>query len=87
MVGTERETLGNRVKDFREKLGMSQQELATRADVALSVITNLEQGLTPDPRVGTILAIADVLRVGVEALTAGLPRRVKKKRPRKPRDG
>jgi transcriptional regulator with XRE-family HTH domain len=55
--------LAARVKSLRESAGLSQQELATRADLSLSQVAKLEQGKKADPRASTLLALAAALRV------------------------
>jgi transcriptional regulator with XRE-family HTH domain len=82
-----RSPLGERLKKLRDGTGLSQQELADKAGVTLSVLTAIEQGLTPDPRVGTLLALAGALGVDMNRLTEGMRPRLKKKRPRKGKEG
>ena len=42
---------------------MSQQRLATKADVAIGTVRSLENGRSVDPSFFTILALADALGV------------------------
>jgi transcriptional regulator with XRE-family HTH domain len=56
--------LSERLKALREAKGLSQQELATGADVSMSLVAKLEQGKKADPRVSTVLALASTLGVG-----------------------
>jgi transcriptional regulator with XRE-family HTH domain len=47
----------NRIKEYREKLGISQVELARRARMASPNLSNLEKGrLAPWPRIKRTLA-------------------------------
>jgi transcriptional regulator with XRE-family HTH domain len=49
-------TIGDLVRRLRDAAGQTQQELAARAGVALSVLTKLEQGMASDPRLSTVRA-------------------------------
>lgn len=51
---------------------MTQQELAVAADLSVSMVSQVEQGVRPDPRLSTVLAIAKGLRVKPCELLAGL---------------
>ena len=55
--------LSERLRSLREAKGLSQQELATGADVSMSLVSKLEQGKKADPRVSTVLALASALGV------------------------
>src|SRR4051812_7587110 len=52
-----------RVRGLREEAGLSQQEVANRADLSLSLVAKIEQGKKADPRASTLLALARALRV------------------------
>jgi transcriptional regulator with XRE-family HTH domain len=52
-----------RLKALREERGISQQELATRADLSLSLVAKLEQGKKADPRASTLISLAGALGV------------------------
>jgi transcriptional regulator with XRE-family HTH domain len=52
-----------RLRTLREAAGLSQQEVADRADLSLSLITKMEQARKADPRASTILALAAALGV------------------------
>ena len=51
----------NRLKEFREKSGMTQCELATRAKVARGLIVGLENGSAKVVRTSTLTKIATAL--------------------------
>lgn len=51
---------GPQVRAARELLGMSQQDLAARADMSVSTVRDIENG-TGDPRRSSIEAIEDFL--------------------------
>lgn len=72
--------LARKVKQLREAAGLSQQALAVRAGLSVSVVSRLEQGAHEDPRLSTIRAIAEALGVGVDdLLVEDKPARGKKK--------
>lgn len=52
-----------RLQTLREKAGLSQQEVAEKADLSLSLIAKMEQGRKADPRASTLLALAKALGV------------------------
>ena len=52
-----------RLRTLREAAGLSQQEVAERADLSLSLIAKMEQGRKADPRASTLLALARALGV------------------------
>lgn len=56
----------NRIKEAREKLGMSQETLAQRAGVSRTMISKLETNQKVDCKVSTLISISDALdcRVG-----------------------
>src|SRR5262245_66682259 len=55
--------LSQRIKQMRERAGLSQQEMAARGDLSLSLVAKLEQGKKADPRASTLLALAGALGV------------------------
>ena len=52
-----------RLRTLREAAGLSQQEVAERAELSLSMVAKMEQGRKADPRASTILALAAALGV------------------------
>src|SRR5947209_3918389 len=55
--------LSHRIKDLRNAVKLSQQEVAVRGDLSLSLVAKLEQGKKADPRASTLLALATALGV------------------------
>ena len=55
--------LSARIKTLRETSGLSQQEVAERGDLSVSLVAKLEQGKKADPRASTLLALAKALAV------------------------
>jgi transcriptional regulator with XRE-family HTH domain len=58
-----KKALSQRIKSLREASGLSQQDVATRGDLSLSLVAKLEQGKKADPRASTILSLAAALGV------------------------
>lgn len=58
-----KKALSRRIKALREASGLSQQEVAARGELSLSLVAKLEQGKKADPRASTILALARALGV------------------------
>jgi transcriptional regulator with XRE-family HTH domain len=56
----------NRIRQAREKAGLSQQALAERAGLSLRAITKIENG--GNPRLSTLQAIAKALRLSIADL-------------------
>lgn len=55
--------LAYRIRTLRETAGLSQEEVAQKAELSLSLITKMEQGRKADPRASTLLALAGALGV------------------------
>jgi transcriptional regulator with XRE-family HTH domain len=60
--------LGQRLIQLRKAAGLSQLDLAAWADLSLTTISDLERGAVTNPRLGTLEAIAEVLKVPVAQL-------------------
>ncbi len=65
------ETLGSRIREARERYGMSQAELVRRIGISSTALNQIESGKTPDPGVSRIIGIARVLGVSTTALLLG----------------
>ena len=55
--------LSARIKTLRENAGLSQQEVAARGDLSLSLVAKIEQGKKANPRASTLLDLARALAV------------------------
>lgn len=51
----------NKVKEIREKRGMSQDELSRKSGVSRATISNIECGKSNAAKVDTLIKIADAL--------------------------
>jgi len=58
-----KKALSQRIKALREAAGLSQQDVAMKGDLSLSLVAKLEQGKKADPRASTLLALAQALGV------------------------
>lgn len=63
--------LGERIRDVRTELGLSQRELAAKASVSPGQVGHLEKGTRDNPERDTAVKIADALGVAVEWLLTG----------------
>jgi transcriptional regulator with XRE-family HTH domain len=64
--------LAGRIKGLREARGLSQQEVAVKADLSLSLVAKLEQGKKGDPRASTLRALMTALDLTAGELLDGL---------------
>lgn len=67
-MATETPKIKDRLRELRTAAGKTQQELATAAGLSWSVIAQIEQGKTPNPRLDTLQALARALGVTVSRL-------------------
>ncbi|MDI5967753.1 helix-turn-helix domain-containing protein [Streptomyces sp. SL13] len=61
---------GALVRGHRQRIGLTQRELADLSTISMRAIRNLEQGRATRPRPETVRLIADALRLGDRARTA-----------------
>lgn len=61
--------IGASIKKCRQRAGMSQEELARKAKLTQSYISNVEKG-KPMPRAATLKKIASALRIPMPVLVA-----------------
>ena len=60
--------LKNKVKEFREAAGMTQDELAKRSGISRTMISKLETDQKTDCKISTLFAIAEVLNKTVSEI-------------------
>ncbi len=60
--------IASRLKELRAAAKMSQQYLAAKSGLSISVITKMEAGKNRDPRAATLVAIAAALGVTLDEL-------------------
>lgn len=61
-------SIGQNIKKYRRKSGLSQDKLSKLANITLYAITKIESGATHDPRIKTVKKIADALGCTVDEL-------------------
>jgi XRE family transcriptional regulator, regulator of sulfur utilization len=71
--------LAGRLKKLRKERGWSQQRLAEAAGVSYMVITRIEQGLSKEPTILSMVSLADALGVTLDELVGRVPPRPSKK--------
>jgi len=59
---------GERVRQERERRGLTRDDLARLADMPTATLTKIEQGTTGDPRLATASRIAEALGLTVTDL-------------------
>jgi len=60
--------IGDNVKKFRKKKGLTQDNLARKADIPCTILTKLESNVVKKPSVQTVAKIAKALDVSIEDL-------------------
>ena len=60
--------LGQKLKKLRQKLGLSQDDFARKADVPYTTLTKIETGVIKKPSVFVVNKIAKSLGVSMEEL-------------------
>jgi transcriptional regulator with XRE-family HTH domain len=62
-------SVGDRLKKLRTEARLTQQALAMKAGLSVSVVAQIEQGVNDDPRLSTLRALAKVLGATMNDLT------------------
>src|SRR5690554_1999989 len=65
--------IGDRVKKYREKSGMSMTELSEKAGVAKSYLSALERNIQTNPSIQFLEKIASVLNISIDHLLKDNP--------------
>jgi len=68
MAESNKTNLAKKVKQLREKLGLSQEKLARLADVSNNTIINIEAGKQNNPTIETLKKITKALNASIEDL-------------------
>jgi transcriptional regulator with XRE-family HTH domain len=80
-----RAALGHRVRELRDRLGLTQEQLAERADLHPTYVSGIERG-ERNPGLNILARLAKALRVALPALVTDLrPQARVKPRPGRPR--
>ena len=67
-MSKQKSKIGMNMKKYRKKLGISQDVLSKKANLAFHTIAKIEVGSTTDPRIETVKKIADALNVTLDDL-------------------
>ena len=67
-MSNEKSTIGDNIKKYRNKLGISQDVLSKKANLAFHTIAKIETGATPNPTIETVKKIADALDISLDDL-------------------
>ncbi|OGY08137.1 MAG: hypothetical protein A2782_03945 [Candidatus Blackburnbacteria bacterium RIFCSPHIGHO2_01_FULL_43_15b] len=65
---TSGKTISENIKKLRAKLGLTQDDLAKKADIKYTTLMKVESGTVNKPSVQTMAKIAKALRVSIENL-------------------
>lgn len=66
-------SMSERMKERRKELGMTQEELARKCELTLHTISKFEQGVNTNPRLDTLLKLAENLQLSLDDLTGYKP--------------
>ncbi len=66
-------TLASNIKKYRQKSGLSQDQLARKAGIPYSTFLKIESGYTPNPSIQAVVSIADALGVSIDELVGRKP--------------
>ncbi|MBD3280384.1 helix-turn-helix domain-containing protein [Candidatus Dojkabacteria bacterium] len=56
-------TIGKILKSYRERSGISQLDLSEKAGVSSTSVADIERGAIKDPRISTLVSIAEALEL------------------------
>jgi len=62
------ETIGNKIKQLRNKQGLTQDKLARKSDLPYTTLTKIESNVITKPTIQTVVKIANGLGVTIDNL-------------------
>jgi len=62
------ETIGNKIKQLRNKQGLTQDELARKSDLPYTTLTKIETNVITKPSIQTVMKITKGLGISVDDL-------------------
>ena len=62
------ETIGDKIKQLRNKQGLTQDELARKADLPYTTLTKIETNVITKPSIQTVMKIAKGLGISLDEL-------------------
>ncbi|HEY60131.1 MAG TPA: helix-turn-helix transcriptional regulator [Anaerolineae bacterium] len=63
-----KETIGDKIKQIRNKQGLTQDELARKADLPYTTLTKIETNVITKPSIQTVVKIAKGLGIKIDDL-------------------
>ena len=66
--------ISKNMKKLRDKSGLSQDQTARKANMPLSTYLKVENGVTPNPSIQTLLNIVEALEVSLDELVGMKPK-------------
>ena len=60
--------ISKNVKKLREKTGLSQDQMARKANIPFSTYLKVENGVTTNPSIQTLLNIAEALEISLDKI-------------------
>ena len=62
------ETIGDKIKQLRNKQGITQDELARKSDLPYTTLTKIETNVITKPSIQTVSKIAQALGITIDSL-------------------
>ncbi len=62
------ETIGDKIRQLRNKQGLTQDELARKADLPYTTLTKIESNVITKPTIQTVVKIANGLGITIDGL-------------------
>lgn len=62
------ETIGDKIKQLRNKQGLTQDELARKSDLPYTTLTKIESNVITKPTIQTVMKIAKGLNITIDDL-------------------
>lgn len=62
------ENIGDKIKQLRNKQGLTQDEWARKSDLSYTMITKIETNVITKPSIQTVIKIAKGLGIGIDNL-------------------
>lgn len=63
------ETIGDKIKQLRNKQGLTQDKLARKSDLPYTTLTKIETNVITKPSIQTVMKIAKGLGISLDELT------------------
>jgi transcriptional regulator with XRE-family HTH domain len=62
------QNIADKIKEFRSKLGLTQEELAQKAGIPYATLSKIENDKVKNPTINTLIKIAQALEIKVDDL-------------------